>query len=59
MRRLGNRSGTGGYRAWVNLYITRGTEDELDKGKAKGYKNWSSSALGTENKRSRFLGKVE
>ena len=30
-----------------------------EKGTAKGFKNWSSSALGTENKRSRFLGVVE
>jgi hypothetical protein len=43
-------------RAWVNLYITRGTED---KGTAKGYKNWSSGAFRTEIKWSRFLGTEE
>ena len=34
-------------------------EEEQDKGTAKGYQNWSSRALGTENKRSRFLSVVE
>jgi hypothetical protein len=37
---LGNRCDAGCYGAWVNLYITRGTEEEYDKGTAKGYKNW-------------------
>ena len=45
--RLGNGSAAGGCRAWVNLYITRGTEEEYDKGTAKGYKNWLSSLFGT------------
>ena len=35
------------------------TEEEWDKGTAKGYKNWSSSTFGAESKRSRFLGAVE
>ena len=46
-------------RAWINLYVTRGTEEDLDKGMAKGYKNWSSGAFGTESRRSRFLGVEE
>ena len=57
--RLANGSGARHCRAWINLYITRGTEEELDKGTAKGYKNWSSSAFGTESKRCRFLGSEE
>jgi hypothetical protein len=34
-------------------------EEEQDKGTAKCYKNWSSSAFRTESKRSRFLGAEE
>ena len=30
------------------------TEEEQDKGTFKGYNNWSSSALGTENKGADF-----
>ena len=46
-------------RSWINLYITRGTEEKSDKGTAKDYKNWLSSTFGTESKRSRFLGAIE
>ena len=36
--------------ARINLYITRGTEEEWDKDTAKGYQNWSSSAFRAESK---------